>query len=171
MVPTLKTRCQVIKVLKQPIIRVYNWTNAHHFDFYTSFPPIHQPLETRHFLNGSEERAMERLQGEQPQSSDSCQFKTPQQKLSGYPQCSWNMKHECSAQALPAAERVNKQQEFNQKVINTPQTQIMDNVPLNNLNKQLILSAVRKTGCRFSRTETKGMWATGSRHRGRKPLS
>lgn len=46
---------QVIKVLKQPIIRVYNWTNVHHLDFYT-FPPIHQPLESRHFLSGSEER-------------------------------------------------------------------------------------------------------------------
>lgn len=34
----------------------------------------------------------------------------------------------------------------------------MDNVPLNNLNKQFILSAVRKMGCRFRRTETKGMY-------------
>lgn len=49
-----------------------------------------------------------------------------------------------SAEALPTAERVNKQQEFNQKGINTPQTQIMDNVPLNKQNKQLILLAVRK---------------------------
>lgn len=31
------------------------------------------------------------------------------------------LKHECSAQALSAAERGNKQ-EFNQKEINTPQT-------------------------------------------------
>lgn len=69
-----------------------------------------------------------------------------------YPQCSWNMS--ISAQTLPTAERGNKQQEFNQKGINTPK--IRDNVPLKQ-NKQLILLAVRKTG------QTKGIY--GGRER------
>ncbi len=132
MLPPLKTMCQAIKVLKQPIIRVYNWTNVQHLDFYT-FPPIHQPLESRHFLSGSEERTT--AAGE---SSHRVQTHVSLKRsvILNVPET-----RNTSAQALSAAERGNKQQEFNQKEINTPQTQIMDNVPLN-LNKQLILSAV-----------------------------